>query len=211
VITQGLYAITRGGESIGHERFRFTTQTIHAEGERTQPSPCKLRIDVSLDSGRALSELTLVVDREGELTSGRFRVDRAANTLRALVQPAQGASIERMLPFEPDDEIAFPSPLAVFLSLSRMRLRPGERREVRRVSITTPTLMPDPGRVRWQRMPDAELRTRQSDVITVLDFRLETLEGTPVEDRVQANLLGLPLRMRCGGPGDAPAEWGLVE
>src|SRR5262249_21678340 len=144
-------------------------------------------------------EVALEVTVADETTRARFRIDREGAVLRALVQPQTGASIERQLGIDADTEIGFTSPLAQFVTASRLRLRPGERRDVNLVRFAAPTLLPELVRLRYQRLPDVELAT-QAGPITASDNLIESLAAPALEIRFQANLLGLPVRMRQQTP-----------
>jgi hypothetical protein len=126
------------------------------------------------------------------------------------VQPPTGASIERILPFPEDAELGHASPLFHLVTAGRLRLRPGERRDVPVVAFSIPTLLPEPRRLRWLRLPDVELHSAKAGDILAADYLLSPLEGPPIEARLSANLLGLPLRMRLQTP-DGTMEWFLVE
>src|SRR5262249_13141429 len=130
VIVSGRYEIFRDGVRAGHERFQFMGHAIEAEAHVELPFATRQRARVTLDSSRARIEVALEVTVAAEPTRARFRIDREGAVLRALVQPQTGASIERQLGIDADTEIGFTSPLAQFVTASRLRLRPGERRDV---------------------------------------------------------------------------------
>jgi len=210
VIIQGRYLITRDGARIGDERFRFRGHLIESEVELSWPSPHRRRLHIALDTARSVNEIEIELLEAGETTRGRYRIDRSAATLRALVQPPAGASIERVVPFGEEPELVFPSPLSSFLSVGRLHLWPGERRDVPAVVVQVPTLLPELNRVRFQRLPDVELLSPQAGTLVLADYLAEPLEGPALETRFQSNLLGLPLRMRLRTP-DAVGEYVLVE
>jgi len=210
VIVKGRYEITRDGTRIADERFRFLGHTIESDVQLDWPAPHAQKLRITLDTARKPVEIEVELVQGGETTRGRYRTDRASRMLRVLIQPPQGASIEQLLPFSEQAEVGFPSPLFSFVTVGRLRLRPGERRDVDAVVVQVPTLMPEPRRQRYQRLPDVELVTPQAGSLVAADYVLEPLEGPPLEIRFQSNLLGLPLRMRMRTP-DAVGEYVLVE
>ena len=208
MIIRGRYQIAIGGALLGSERFQLLGHAIESEMviERQDPPAVRQHLRITLDTARAPVEVEIAETWGGETTRGRFRIDRAAATLRALVQPEVGASIERLLPFGEHSEIAHVSPLFTFVMLGRLRLRPGERREVPLVELSRTTLMPEPARRRLTRLPDVELRTAGQGLMAA-DY---VLEGPLGETRFQTNLLGLPVRVRLSG-GEANVDYVLVE
>jgi hypothetical protein len=211
LIIQGRYEIWRDGARIGEERFRVLGHTLESEGRLESPVALEQKVRITMEGTRVPVEveITLVMG-DGDTTRGRYRIDRQSGQLRSFVQPQTGASIERILPFAEDAELAFVSPLFQFITVGRLRLRPGERREVTTVLLAMPTLMPESRRRRWKRLPDVEIKTARAGAIVASDYLVEAPGEPALESRFQANLLGLPLRLRVSTP-DTVGEYLLVE
>jgi len=210
VIIHGRYAIAQGGKRIGEERFRLVGHAIESEVELASAVPVTERIRIALDSARAPSEVEITLSIGDEKTYGRFRADRGAGQLRAFVQPQTGASIERILPLPEDAELGHISPLFSLVTCGRLRLRPGERRDLQIIQLAMPTLLPEPRRQRWRRLPDVELLSSPAGAIVAADYSVTPLEEGREELRLQTNLLGLPLRTRIQ-TADSVGEYVLVE
>jgi hypothetical protein len=168
------------------------------------------RIRIALDAARAPAEVEITLTIASETTYGRFRADRSAGQLRAFIKPQTGASIERILPLPDDAELAYTSPLFSLVTCGRLRLWPGERKDLPLVVFPPPALLPEMNRQRWQRLPDVELSSGSAGMIVASDYVAQSLDGPTQETRLQANLLGLPLRMRVQ-TADVVAEYVLVE
>jgi hypothetical protein len=212
VIVQGRYDIVQSGRKLGQERFRLHGHVISSEVDFATPAdtpPLSRQTRIALDTTRSPVDVEITVTRAGETTRGRFRVDRDPQAVRVLVRPQVGASIERFVPWSEDGEIDYPSPLFAFVTAVRLRLRPGERRDVPALVIAPQTLVPEVRRRRYRRLPDVELATPAGQLVAQ-DYIAESIDGPSCETRFQANLLGLPLRMRIQS-ADGEGEYVLVE
>jgi hypothetical protein len=205
VIIGGRYQIRQAGVAVGEERFKLLGHAIESHSELGTPVAVRQSVRIVLDAHRAPTEAELGLELDGQKMSARFRIDRAGGTLRALAQPPVGASLEKIIVITEDMELWHASPVFALVTAGRVRLRPGERREVPVASVQMPSLLPELIRMRWQRLPDVEL----AHGILAADYVVTTVGGAN-EIRFQANLLGLPLRMRICTP-DADGEFVLLE
>jgi hypothetical protein len=204
VILHGRYEVTRNGDRIGDERFHFLERAVESQAALSWPEASERKLRIARDGAGDPVELELSCRAGGETLRGRYRIDRDAGTLRALVQPEAGASIERVAPFRSDAELEYLSPIAWFMTVRRLRLWPGEVREYDALAVDPATLLPRPTRRRIRRLPDVELGP-----ILAAEY---LGEGDPrgFELRLQTNVLGLPVRLWVH-EGDATGEFTLVE
>jgi hypothetical protein len=209
VIVQGRYEIHGEDGLVGGEVFHLRGHAIEIESDRAGAVPSRRKIRISLDSARDPVEVEVDLEGEANATRLRLRIDRGGRSARWLVQPPTGATLSRLLPFDAETEIDFPSPLFTFVTVGRLRLRPGERRDVAVVRGLFPSLMPDLGRLRYRRLPDVEIVAGMGGPLVAADYVVEGLEGGSFESRFQTNLLGLPLRVRAQGASGAE-EYRLV-
>ena len=205
MIVGGRYQIRRSGVAVGEERFKLLGHAIESHMQLGSPVAVRQDVRIVLDPTRAPTEAELGLELDGEKMTARYRIDRAGGTLRALAQPPEGASIEKVIVITEDVELWHASPVFALVTAGRLRLRPGERRELPIASVQMPSLLPELVRMRWQRLPDVEM----AKGILAADYVVTSLDGGN-EIRFQANLLGLPLRMRIATP-DADGEFVLLE
>jgi hypothetical protein len=210
VIISGRYEIWEGAARTGEERFRFLGHAIESQRTMGRSEETREQLRIALDGARAPAEIELARQEGDTATQALYRIDRAGATLRAVVRPQTGASIERVVPYPEGAELDFPSPLITFLTVARLRLRPGERRDVDFVVMTMPTLLPATERRRFRRLPDIELKTAGGEPITAADYVVERVGGDALEHRFQSNLLGLPIRL-WRQEGEGKREYRLVE
>ena len=205
MIIGGRYQIRQEGVAVGEERFKLLGHAIESRTELGAKVSVRQGVRIVLDATRAPTEAELSLELDGEKMTARYRIDRPGGTLRALAQPPVGASIEKIIVITEDVELWHASPVFALVTAGRLRLRPGERRDLPVASVQMPSLLPELIRMRWQRLPDVEV----GQGILAADYIVSTLDGSN-EIRFQANLLGLPLRMRIATP-DAAGEFVLLE
>jgi hypothetical protein len=214
VVVSGRYDVTRGTALAAQERFRVHGYAVESWVKGAGSGSEEQRVRIALDGSRDPQEVEIeraCGDDPVAATRLRLRFDRAAGLLRSIVKPPSGATIERVMSFDSAGEAFFASPLFPFMTVSRLRLRPGERRDVAGVWISPENLMPEPCRRRYRRLPDVELEGAQGS-LTAADYVVEPLDGPAFETRFAANLLGLPLRLRIERSDPAwTTQWMLVE
>ncbi len=159
------YAIFHGDDAADREHCCLYRRAdggywMTAERDLTWPRPTTLYAEIRAGADWRIE--SLVVRLSGGLQ--RDASHRAEGALwRATIQSDE-ATIERTVPFEPEMQIDFDSIWLEAITLNRLKLVPGQAREVDVIKVELPWLEPAPTRRRYECVGLEHVTTLAGDV-----------------------------------------------
>jgi hypothetical protein len=145
------YAILRGDTQVGRERCRLYRRAggghwMTSELELTRPLPLEQYVEIHADADWHMESLNVRL-------SGSVQRDAThiadGDVWRATIQTDE-ATLERQLPIGAETLVEFDSAWLGAIALGRLKLKPGQSREMDVIRIESPSLEPGPARLQYR-------------------------------------------------------------